>query len=83
MDSNTNILQVIALVVGIASIPLACVYATAGIAAGIAGLILSIVVRRNTGGGMSLAALICSIVGLCIGIVSIILMAAFLYFALG
>lgn len=82
MNSKSNLLTVIALVLGIISIPLSCLYAWVGIVCGIIGLILSVISGRYEKTGMTLAALICSIIGIVLGAASMIIVGAFLWMAL-
>lgn len=66
-------LEIAALVLGIVSIPLGCLFAIFGILAGVAGIILYVFARRaGCAPGMSTAGLVCSIIGIVTGSLNIL-----------
>lgn len=79
--SENNGLQVIALAVGIISIPLAWLYIFLGVATGIIGIVLSVIAKRNTPNNLCVPALVCSIIGLVISACNVALTVIFVTFA--
>jgi len=77
MKSNNSVLEIVALIVGIISIPLACYYAIAGIVAGVLGLVLAFRIHKQQRSAIGKAAAVISIIGMVMGICSVILMIAF------
>lgn len=73
-EKKTDGLAIASLVLGILSIVLVCCNTYAAVIAGIIGIVLSILSKKNNGkSGMSTSGLICSIVGIVLGISMIIL----------
>ncbi|MEQ4302878.1 hypothetical protein ABNF97_16025 [Plantactinospora sp. B6F1] len=78
VGGQNNTLGLVAMIVGIISIPAACC-AALGILAGIAGVVLGILGRGKvsrgeaSNGGQALAGLICGAIGLLLGVVNLIL----------
>ena len=74
-DNNSgkaNGLQIASLVLGIISICLICCYGAPSIILGLIGLILAIMGNKRSKHGIGIAGLVCSIIGLCGGIISLI-----------
>ena len=67
--------EVLALVFGICAVVITCCCTYLGIACGVVGIIMAIMVKNEKGKmtGMAVAGLICSIVGIAFAIVSIVL----------
>lgn len=75
--AKANGMQIASLVVGICSIVLGCCWAYLGIILGIVGIILAIMGNKNGKHGIGTAGFVCSIVGLALAIVWIVLSAVF------
>lgn len=73
-EKKTDGLAIASLVLGILSIVLVCCNTYIAIVAGIVGIVLSVISKKNNGkSGMGTAGLVCSIVGIVLAIVMIIL----------
>lgn len=74
---KTNVLAIVGMVLGILAILVNCciAYAFVGIILGIAGLVCSILSRKQGKSGMATAGIICSIIGILIAVALTILMA--------
>lgn len=79
-------LAIAALVVGIGSIVMLCIFFPLSIPTGIAGIVLGVLARKQVkagtagGAGMALAGLICGVVGLALGVLFVAGIAALLGF---
>lgn len=73
---KTNVLAIVGMILGILSILINCcvAYAFVGIVLGIAGLVCSIISRKQGPSGMAVAGIVCSIIGMLIAVVITILM---------
>ena len=74
-DNNSgkaNGLQIASLVLGIISIVLICCYGAPSVILGLIGLILAIMGNKRSKHGIGIAGLVCSIIGLCGGIISLV-----------
>lgn len=72
---QTNALAIVALVMGILSIVINCCLTGVGIIPGIAGIVCAILSKKQGKSGMATAGLICSIIGIVLGVILLILMA--------
>lgn len=70
---QTNVLAIISLVVGILSIVLGCCSGWVGIILGIAGIVCAVLANKQGKTGLATAGLICSIVGIVLGVLWIVL----------
>lgn len=73
-DNNSgkaNGMQIASLVLGIISIVLICCYGAPSVILGLIGLILAIMGNKRNKHGIGIAGLVCSIIGLCGGIISL------------
>ncbi|MCI6019030.1 MAG: hypothetical protein MRZ59_09325 [Clostridiales bacterium] len=77
MNSENKTLEILALVIGIASLPLSCLWAIGGVLAGALGLVIAMRGRRRNKSSLLSAAMICSILGIVIGVSSMVIMIAF------
>lgn len=77
-NQNSNVLAIVGLVFGIVSIVASCCMGWVGCIPAIVGLICSILARKSNKSGMSLAGIICSVVGLVLGVIMSIAGAVFL-----
>lgn len=73
--NKVNGMQIGSLICGIFSILLCCCYGVPSIIAGIIGIILSVVGGKQGKHGVGTAGLVCSIIGLVLGIIYLILLA--------
>jgi len=74
-EKKTDALAVISLVTGIISLLLMCCYPYVGIFFAIAGIILAIVSKKKNGkSGLATAGLICSIIGVVLSVIMLILL---------
>lgn len=73
--NKANGMQIGSLICGIFSILLCCCYGVPSIIAGIIGIILSVVGGKQGKHGVGTAGLVCSIIGLVLGIIYLILLA--------
>ncbi len=73
-SGKANGMQIASLVVGIFSILICCCYGVPSIIAGIVGIILAIMGNKQGKNGVGTAGLVCSIIGLVLGTVFLILM---------
>jgi uncharacterized membrane protein HdeD (DUF308 family) len=71
-DKHTNVLAVVSLVLGILSIP-ACCTCFLAIILGVGGIICSVLSKRDGKSGLATAGLICSIIGVALGTIYLIL----------
>lgn len=76
-QKNTNVLAIIGLIAGILSIFGIC-FAWVGCVIGIVGLVCSILSRKQGPSGMSVAGIVCSIIGIVGGIIMTIFAASLL-----
>lgn len=74
---QTNVLAIVGMILGIISIPASC-FAYVGTIIGIPGLICSILSRKKGKSGMSIAGIICSVIGIILGLVMTVLGVALL-----
>ena len=68
-DNKASGVQVASMVFGILAILFSCCYGVGGIVFGIIGLILAVLGRNDGKNGIKIAGLICSIVGLILGVI--------------
>ena len=72
--NKTDALAIVSLVAGILAIVMACCVTYVGIVLGIVGIVCAVMSKKNNGkSGMATAGLICSIVGIVLAIIMIIL----------
>lgn len=74
-ENKTNVLAIVGMILGIISIIASCCYVWVGIIFGVAGLVCSIMSRKQSKSGMGMAGIICSIIGIVIGVAMTILAA--------
>lgn len=74
---KSSALAIISLVMGILAILLGCCTAYIGIIPGIAGIVCAVLANKQGKSGMATAGMICSIIGIIIGIVMTIITAVF------
>lgn len=73
-EKKADACAIISLIVGILSILLACCYPYVGVVLAIVGIVLAVVSKKKNGkSGLATAGLICSIVGVALTIIMIIL----------
>ncbi len=70
---KTNGFAIAGMVLGIVSIPCACCFAAVGLLIAILGLIFSIIGQCKGKSGMAIAGIICSVIGLLLGITNSVL----------
>lgn len=71
-NNQTNVLAIVGLVMGILAIVLGCCMGWVGIIPGIAGIICSVLSKKQGKTGMATAGLICSIIGCVVGLIMVI-----------
>mgnify|MGYP004655487179 CR=1 FL=1 len=76
-NKDTNVLAIISLVLGILSIVLGCCSGWIGALFGIGGIICAVFANKQGKSGLSKAGLICSIVGIVLGILITVLAVVF------
>ena len=76
-NKETNVLAIVSLVLGILSIVLGCCTGWIGALFGIGGIICAVFANKQSESGLAKAGLICSIVGIVLGIIVMILAAVF------
>ena len=78
--NDTSAMAIVSLVLGILSVLICCCYGVPSIIFGIAGIILAVLSRKDTGNtlsGLAIGGMICSIIGLLLGIGVVMTMVAF------
>ncbi len=68
-QQSTNVLAIVSLVLGIFSIVLGCCTAWVGCLFGIGGIVCAVLSRKSGKSGMATAGLVCSIIGIIIGLI--------------
>lgn len=76
-NNETNVLAIVSLVLGILSIVLGCCTGWIGALFGIGGIICAVFANKQSSTGLAKAGLICSIIGIVLGIIITILAAVF------
>ena len=76
-NTDTNVLAIVSLVLGILSIVLGCCTGWIGALFGIGGIICAVFANKQSESGLAKAGWICSIVGIVLGIIVMILAAVF------
>lgn len=71
-DGKANGLQIASLVLGIISILLCCCYGAPSVIMGIIGLVCGIKGNKENKNGIGTAGIVCSIIGLILGLISLI-----------
>lgn len=77
-QSSTNIKAILSLVFGILSIILCCCYGIIGAIVGIVGIVMAVLSKKDNMGrfsGMAIAGLVCSVIGVVLGAIYLILWA--------
>ena len=82
VQAPTSAKSIVSLILGILSLPMCFCYGIFSILLGIAAIVLGILAKKDVtagrvggpSGGMALAGLICGIVGVCLGLIFIILL---------
>lgn len=73
-EKKTDALAIVSMILGIVSIILVCCSPYVAVVVAIVGIVLSIISKKNNGkSGMGTAGLICSIVGIALSVIMIIL----------
>ncbi len=75
-QGGTNIKAILSLVFGILSIITCCCYGVVGIILGIVGIVMAVLAKKDNMGqfpGMAIAGLVCSIIGILLGAIYLIL----------
>lgn len=70
-QKNTNVKAILALVFGILSILTCCCYGVVSIILGIVGIVMAVLAKKENMGqfpGMAIAGLVCSIIGILLGV---------------
>lgn len=74
---SSNLVSVLALVIGIISIPISCLYAWVGIVIGAVGMALAFYAKQKDDSKFPKAAMICSVIGVVMGLASIAVVVIF------
>lgn len=77
MNSGNKIIEVLALIFGIISIPMACGYAIIGLLIGIIGMIMAYRQYKISRSPIAMAAMVCSVIGILVGAFSMLFMIVF------